>query len=106
MSASKQLVFVPNKSPYDYTKAWDFGDLVFCTEGELNSMDVLTMQKDLEDAMADADPEDLILVGSLTSLCSVACAIFAHRFGRLNLLLFKNGSYVVKKLVFNNPQKE
>ena len=101
----KPLVFVPNKSPHDYSKAWDFGDLVFCTQGELNNLDVLTMQSELEAAMEDAQPDDYILISSLSSLCGVACAIFAHRFGRLNLLLYKNGRYVVKQLTFTKEQQ-
>ena len=98
-------VFVPNKSPHDYSEAWDYGDLVFCTQGELNRLDVLTMQADIERAMVDATEDDYILISGLASLCSVACASFAHRFGRLNLLLFENGRYVARQLYLTKREQ-
>lgn len=94
-------VFVPNRNPlnpHDYSGAWDFGELVFCTQGDLHRLDIVTMQAELEKAMQDADEEDYILVSSLASLCSIACAIFANRFGCLNLLLFDNGKYHARSI--------
>ena len=91
-------VFVPNKNQHDYTEAWDFGELVFCTSGDLSRTDVLTMQADIESAMADAEPSDFILISSLAVLCGIACGVFAARFGELHLLIFENGHYVERHL--------
>lgn len=96
----KKLVFVPNKGLHDYNDAWRFGELVFCTEGLINRNDVLSMQSELELAMHDAEPDDYILLTSLASLCSIACSLFAHRFGRLNLLVFEKGEYLERSLKF------
>jgi len=93
-------VFVPNKNPHhDYTKAWDFGELIFCTHGELHRQDLLTMQSEVERNMQDAESEDYIMIASLSTLCGIMCGIFAKRFGRLNLLLFEDGEYKVQRLV-------
>ena len=92
------IVFVPNKGPLDYTAAYDWGDLVFCTEGELNRKDVTTMHSAVASAMDDSGPDDYIIIGSLATVCAVACAEFAVRHGRLNLLLFENGKYIERKL--------
>ena len=88
-------VYVPNKTSHDYSEAWDFGNLVFCTQGDLHRLDVRTMQVEIERAFDDteATEEDFILVSSLTQLCGVACAIFARRFGCLNLLIIDGGRY-------------
>lgn len=96
-------VYIPNKALHDYSGAWDFGELVFCTQGELHRLDVLTMQAEIERSMADAEPDDYILISSLTSLCSIACAAFASRFGCLNLLIFDNGKYHARSLNFGEP---
>lgn len=95
-------VFVPNKQPYDYDAAWDYGDLVFCSEGEVNRKDLRTMQADLEWALRDAQPDDYIMLSGLPSMCCVACSIFAAKFKRLNLLLFERGEYVARSLTLDN----
>lgn len=92
-------VFVVNRGPYDYSEAERFGELVYCTHGKLNKTEISQMYRELADAMYDSSPEDYILLTSLTSLCSVACAIFGHRHGRLNLLIHHDGAYIAKKIV-------
>lgn len=95
-------VYVPNKGPHDYTSAWDFGELVFCTEGNVNRKDLRTMHSQLSLALEDADEEDYILMSGLTSLCIVACSLFVKKFGRLNLLMFDpdEQKYLERSLVF------
>lgn len=95
-------VFVVNRGPHNYEDAAAFGDLVYCTKGSLPKDDIALMYRELEGPLADSIPEDFILLTSLTSLCSVACAIFAHMHGRLNLLLFSDGRYIPKSITFDN----
>ncbi len=104
MSALKKKVFVPNKGTHDYTKAWDFGDLVFCTTGEISRTDLATMQAEMATAMNDADEDDYILLTSLASLCAVACGMFSAKFGRLNILLYERGQYVERHLDFDTVE--
>lgn len=93
MSKKGTKVFVPNRGTNDYSAAYEYGDLIFCSEGLINRKDILTMAKTMNDAMSDAEAEDYILITSLSSLCGVACGIFAARFHRLNLLIFDSGEY-------------
>ena len=100
-----KMVYIPNRGPHDYSEAKSFGQLIYCTEGSLDKFDTSQMFRELTAAMADAQPEDYILLTSLASLCSVACAVFAHRFGRLNLLIHRGQGYVERSLILiNNPQ--
>lgn len=93
-------VYVPNKGPHDYRDAEAFGELVFCTVGSLDKFDTAQMYRELADALHDSIPEDYILLTSLTSLCSIACALFGHKHGRLNLLIHNKDGYVVRTVIF------
>ena len=96
------LVYIVNKAAHDYSDAERFGDLVFCTDGALNRYDTSQMYRELYSSMKDSMEEDYILLTSLTSLCSIACAIFAHKHGCLNLLIHRDVGYVERKLVFQS----
>lgn len=92
-------VFVTNRGGHDYSAALRFGELVYCTEGQLSKFDTGQMFRELTAAMQDSEPDDYILLTSLTTLCSVAAAIFAAKHGRVNFLIYKDDSYVERKLV-------
>lgn len=94
-------VYVTNKGGHDYSAARRWGPLVYMTEGQLSKYDTGQMFRECSEALANSEPDDWILLTSLTTLCSVACAIFAHRHGRLNLLIFRDDGYVERKIVFN-----
>ena len=101
-------VYIVNRGPHNYQDAEQFGELVFCSEGTLDKLDTNNMYRELADAMKDSIPEDWILVTSLATLCSVACAIFAAKHSCLNLLIFHDGRYLPRTLMFHNevPQQE
>ena len=95
------LVYVLNRGGHDYSEASRFGNVVYCTDGPLDKWDVSQMYREFSVSLATSEPDDYIVLTSLASLCSVACAIFAHMHGRLNLLIYKDGSYVERKIVLN-----
>lgn len=95
-------VYVTNKGAHDYSQATRFGQLVYCTEGPISKFDVSQMYRECTDSLKDAEPEDYILLTSLTTLCAVVCAIFGRRFGRLNLLIFKDDGYIERKIILND----
>ena len=99
-------VYIVNKGGHNYSPATEFGELVFCTEGLLDPFNVASMYRILSDSMKDSKPGDYILLTSLTVLCSVACAVFARKHGRLNLLLFRNGRYVERQLEIDSLLSE
>lgn len=94
-------VYVVNRGGHDYSAAERFGQLVYCTHGQLSKYDTGQMYRELTDAMRDSDPEDYILLTSLTTLCSVAAALFAVKHKRVNFLIYKDDDYVERKLVFD-----
>ena len=95
-------VFILNHGPYDYSPAEEFGSLTFITEGKLPRLDVAGMFRECDDALRGAEESDYLLLTGLTVLASVACAIFARRFGRLNLLLWDGKRYIPRTIIFND----
>jgi hypothetical protein len=99
-------VYVINKGPHDYSEAEHFGELVFCSDGEVDRYDLAQMFRQLTTALEDSEQEDYLLLTSLTTLCSVASAIFAAKHGQLNVLLFKSGSYISRSLHFYDEEPQ
>lgn len=93
-------VYVTNKGPHNYTDAEQFGELIYCTDGPLDKFDLSEMYREISSAMADSGPDDYILLTSLTSLCSVACAYFAAKHGELHVLIHKGDGYVERSIYF------
>lgn len=96
----KAKVYVANKSAHDFSDAEKYGRLIFVTEGKLNRFNVNDMHRRASDAMSKSKASDYIVPCSLNVLNSIICSTFAVMHGRLNLLLFKEGSYVERNIVF------
>lgn len=100
MSEEKpQNVYVVNKGGHDYSDAERYGLLKFCTDGLVGKTNISQMIREFESAFEDSDANDYILLTSLTTLCSIACSVFTAKHGRLNLLIFKNDRYIVRRVV-------
>lgn len=97
-------VYVLNKGGYDYTAASSYGEIVYCTEGLLRKNDLSQMMRLLRHAFEDSQPTDFIVLTSLTSLCSLACSIFAVKHNCLNLLIFNNGRYYEYRTTFDQAE--
>jgi hypothetical protein len=87
-------VFIVNKSSHDFSAAESYGKVIFISEGPMNRYATNNMVRQFEDAMKESEPSDYIVPCSLNVMNSIACAIFAHKHGCLNLLLFKEGTYI------------
>lgn len=93
-------VYIVNKSAHDFSEAEKFGHLVFITEGRLNRFAVNDMHRQTTDILEGSHKEDFIVPCSLNVLNSIVCATFAVKHGRLNLLLFKQGDYIERNIIF------
>jgi hypothetical protein len=91
-------VYVVNKSGHDFTPAIEYGELVYLSEGSMNRYKVASMYRTFVDVMQDSHPDDYILLTGLSSMSAIACSIFAYKHGKLNLLLFKDGRYIERRL--------
>lgn len=93
-------VFVVNKSAHDFTEAEKYGELVFVTKGRLNRFNVNDMHRQASAAIEGSEAYDYIVPCSLNILNSIVCATFAVKHKRLNILLFKQGTYLERNIVF------
>ncbi len=96
---NKHKVYIINKSHHDYTPALKYGELVYLSEGIIPPYDVSNMARMFQPIIDESGEHDYILQTSLTTMNMVASAMFAHKHGRLNLLLFKSGGYKERKIV-------
>ena len=92
-------VYVVNRSSHDFSDAENYGTVVFLSIGPMNRYGTNNMHRQFEELMKDSSAEDYIVPCSLNVMNSIACAIFAHRHGTLNLLLFKDGRYIERNHV-------
>lgn len=96
---NKRRVFVLNDGGHDYSGANDFGEVIVCSEGMIPKSDIGQMFRILSPHLEHADRNDLILIGSLSSLVGVASAIMAANHGEVHYLVYMNGRYVIKDLI-------
>lgn len=94
-------VYVVNRSAHDFSAAKEFGEVVFLSEGPMNRYSVNNMHRLFTSVMKDSEEGDYIVPCSLNVMNSLACALFAVKHGRLNLLLFKEGKYLERNIVFD-----
>ena len=92
-------VYIVNKSAHDFSAAEPFGEIVFLSTGPMNRYACNNMYREFSKAMEYSHEGDYIVPCSLNVMNSIACAIFARRHGKLNLLLFKDGDYIERNLV-------
>ena len=92
-------VYVVNKSSHDFSAAEDYGRLLFLSEGPMNRYAANHMHRQFARMMEHSQKGDYIVPCSLNVMNSIACAVFAHKHGVLNLLLFKEGNYIERNLI-------
>jgi len=95
-------VYVVNKGGHDYSDARRFGELHFLSEGPISKYAVSKIYREFAMMLRESTPLDYILLTGLTTMACIACSCFSFlHTGKLNLLLFKNGKYVERKLVLS-----
>lgn len=90
----RRKVYIVNKSSHNFSAAEQFGEIVFLSDGPMNRYSTNNMFRTFNALMKDSSPSDYIVPCSLNVMNAIACSIFAHRHGTLNLLLFKQGKYI------------
>lgn len=104
MSQHNPKVFIINRGAHDYSDAEQYGTLCYCTEGLVGKFNTSQMVREFQTAFRDSHKDDYILLTSLTTLCSIACSVFSIMHGRLNLLIFKDDRYVIRKVVLRSQE--
>ena len=93
-------VYIVNKSSHNFSPAEEYGELVFLSEGSMNRYGTNNMVREFGEVMKGSSPSDYIVPCSLNVMNAIACAIFAHKHGVLNLLLFRGGEDVERNHIF------
>lgn len=94
-----KIVYIVNKSSHNFGPAEEYGKVIFLSEGSMNRYATNSMIRQFSAILENSAADDFIVPCSLNVMNSIACAIFAHKHGRLNLLLFKDGIYIVRNHV-------
>lgn len=110
----KPIVFVVNEGYHDYTPAEEYGEIVFMSTDPngIQQYNTSTMARLFQPYIDQSTPEDYILVTSYSVMVTVASAMFAHKHGRLNLLIYRPGDHryaarnIIMKGVSNGDSKQ
>ena len=94
-------VYIVNRSYHDFDAAASFGSLKFLSNGIMSRYGTNFMARQFEEIMENSSPDDYLVPCSLNVMNMIAAAIFVHKHGRLNLLLYKKGTYIERNLVFS-----
>lgn len=100
------FVFITNKSGHDFSPATKFGELRFLTVGSVDKYNINTLYGEIIDGLEGSTDRDFLMVSSLTVLNVVAAAILARKYGKLNLLLYRNGDYIERNLNIDSLLEE
>jgi len=99
-------VYIPNKGCHDFSIAEKFGSLVVVTSGKVDTSGMGKMYRHFEEILSESSPEDFIIIAGPATLSSLLCAMFAHKHGRLNMLIYQLGSdkkgHYRKRCIFMN----
>jgi len=94
-------VIVPNRSSHDFSDASRYGEVLFMTVGTLPKYSVADMTRVWNEFFIkhEISKDDYILPSALPIFTHIGCALFALKFGQLNLLLFVRNKYAARKLM-------
>lgn len=98
---TEKKVFIVNKSAHDFSAAEQYGKVHFLSSGPMNRYSCNHMYRIFSKEMMHSNEDDYIVPCALNVMNSIACAIFARKHGKLNLLLFKEGNYIERNLVID-----
>ena len=94
-------VYIINKGAgHNFEPAKEFGTLIYLSEGWIDRLETGTMHRAFTKLLDSSLETDFIVLTSLSVMCSMACAIFAAKHHRLNLLLYKGRGEYVKRETF------
>lgn len=97
-------VYITNKSAHDFSGAAKYGDFHFMSNGSINRYSTSRMYRMFMEALVHSEATDYLLPTGLSTMNMIAACIFVLKHGRLNLLLFKDGKYVERTIIFEDAE--
>lgn len=104
----ERKVYVVNNSGHDFSPAREYGELIFLSEGMMNSYNLNKMYRIFAPILENSNPKDWILMSGLPQMNVIAASIFAYKHGRINLLLYSSSRhrYDKREIILGNLIKE
>lgn len=93
-------VYIPNDNGHDFTAAAAYGQLIFLTRGPVDKLATRTLCETIQNKMSDSQPEDCILINSLSTLVGIASALQMHKWGSVDYLIHTPKGYVRRTVEF------
>ena len=93
-------VYVVNNANYDYSKAEQYGELVYVTKGKLPIFRTSTVRAMLEKGLVKFTKDDYLLISGPAIVSVMAATILYNKFDTVKFLVFdaKQQDYVVRHL--------
>lgn len=100
----RNKVYIPNNSGHDFSKAEEYGELVYITSGLIDKYGVNKMFRQASDKMADSSRGDYIMITGLPVLNSIVTSVFTSKHNCLNLLIYdiKTEEYVPRNIILED----
>ena len=97
-------VYVVARGLHDWSKASEYGEIVFLSTSPLGRTAVSNMVRAFAPLLKKSSKEDYLVITGLSVMCSIACVLFALKHKRLNLLLFDAGGekYIKRVVLLDN----
>jgi len=93
-------VYVVNNANYDYSKAEQYGELIYVTRGKLPIFKTNTVRAMLEKGLVKFTKDDYLLISGPAIVSVMAATILYNNFDTVKFLVFdaKQQDYVVRHL--------
>ena len=93
-------VYVVNNTNHDYSKAEQYGELVYVTKGKLPIFKTNTVRAMLEKGLVKFTKDDYLLISGPAIVNIMAATILYNKFDTVKFLIFdaKQQDYVVRHL--------
>ena len=93
-------VYVVNNANHDYSKAEQYGELVYITKGRVPIFKTSTVRAMLEEGLVDFTEDDYLLLAGPAILSVMASVVLFNKFETVKFLVFdaKQQDYVVRHL--------
>jgi hypothetical protein len=94
------IVYIVNDSGHDFSDAERFGRLISMTFGSVDKLKVTEMFRMFSEKMEFSTAKDYLLQSGPGIINMIAAGFFASKHGLLNLLIWDEGRYIERTIVF------
>ena len=93
-------VYIVNNANHDYSKAEQYGELVYVTRGKLPIFKTSTVRTMLEKGLVKFTKDDYLLISGPAIVSVMAATVLYNKFDTVKFLVFdaKQQDYVVRHL--------